>query len=68
MDTTLTASAGASGPALIAGGNKKRGKKRIRIFTPDDRAEHRAIEKQRREALNERFVVSANVISYVVAI
>lgn len=35
----------------------KNKKKRIRVFTPDDRASHRVIEKQRREALNERFIV-----------
>ncbi len=68
MNTTLTASAGASGSAPTATGSKKKGKKRIRVFTPNDRAEHRAIEKQRREALNERFLVSANETSCVAAI
>lgn len=33
------------------------GKKRIRNFTADERAAHRVIEKQRRDALNESFLV-----------
>lgn len=40
----------------------KNKKKRIRVFTPDDRATHRVIEKQRREALNERFIELARLL------
>ncbi|KAH7055758.1 hypothetical protein B0J12DRAFT_429662 [Macrophomina phaseolina] len=40
----------------------KNKKKRIRVFTPDDRASHRVIEKQRREALNERFIQLARLL------
>jgi hypothetical protein len=34
-------------------------KKRVRNFTADERAAHRVIEKQRRDALNESFLVCA---------
>jgi len=36
----------------------KKGRKRVRKFTSSDRALHRMIEKQRREDLNDRFLVS----------
>lgn len=36
---------------------KRKPKKRVRNFTSDDRAQHRVIEKQRRESLNSNFVV-----------
>ncbi|KAK0100210.1 hypothetical protein ONS95_008549 [Cadophora gregata] len=42
--------------------NKRRTKKRIRAFTAEDRATHRVIEKQRREALNERFLDLARLL------
>ncbi|PMD56073.1 uncharacterized protein K444DRAFT_536508, partial [Hyaloscypha bicolor E] len=44
------------------GNTKRRGKKRIRAFTTDERASHRVIEKQRREALNESFLDLARLI------
>ncbi|KAL1687055.1 hypothetical protein GGG16DRAFT_117344 [Schizophyllum commune] len=37
-------------------------KKRRRTFTADDRAQHRVIEKQRREALNEKFIDLARLL------
>ncbi|KAJ7453483.1 hypothetical protein FB451DRAFT_1281394 [Mycena latifolia] len=37
-------------------------RKRQRIFTPDDRASHRVIEKQRREALNTQFIDLARLL------
>ncbi|PVH77602.1 hypothetical protein DL98DRAFT_266429 [Cadophora sp. DSE1049] len=42
--------------------NKRRPKKRIRAFTAEERASHRVIEKQRREALNERFLDLARLL------
>ena len=45
-------------PSAYMDSTKRRGKKRIRAFTTDERASHRVIEKQRREALNESFLVS----------
>jgi hypothetical protein len=57
-----TGSGSASGSPLNANANadsnKRRNKKRVRAFTADERASHRVIEKQRREALNESFLVS----------
>ena len=42
--------------------DRKHAKKRIRAFTSDDRASHRIIEKQRREALNQNFLVGVSPI------
>ncbi|CZR56419.1 uncharacterized protein PAC_06307 [Phialocephala subalpina] len=57
------ASGSASGsPPDNTNGNKRRGKKRIRSFTADERATHSAIEKQRREALNANFIDLARMI------
>jgi hypothetical protein len=54
-----TASGSVSGsPSADIDSTKRKGKKRIRAFTADERASHRVIEKQRREALNESFLVS----------
>ncbi|KAH7403905.1 hypothetical protein BKA64DRAFT_462742 [Cadophora sp. MPI-SDFR-AT-0126] len=47
--------------------NKKRPKKRIRAFTAEERASHRVIEKQRREALNERFLDLARLLPDLVS-
>ncbi|KAH9214805.1 hypothetical protein DL95DRAFT_146506 [Leptodontidium sp. 2 PMI_412] len=53
----------ASPPDNIDGSsNKKKTKKRVRAFTADERASHRVIEKQRREALNERFLDLARLL------
>ncbi|KAG4435589.1 hypothetical protein IFR05_008935 [Cadophora sp. M221] len=53
----------ASPPDQIGGtSNKKKTKKRVRAFTADERASHRVIEKQRREALNERFLDLARLL------
>lgn len=41
----------------IAADGKRKSKKRVRAFTSEDRASHRSIEKQRREALNQSFLV-----------
>lgn len=41
---------------------EKSKKKRTRIFTPEDRASHRLIEKQRRESLNESFLELARLV------
>lgn len=60
MSSAFVTSGSASGsPPAAADGSKKKPKKRIRSFTPGDRACHRVIEKQRREALNESFLVSS---------
>ncbi|KAJ7761250.1 hypothetical protein DFH07DRAFT_815826 [Mycena maculata] len=37
-------------------------RKRMRVFTPDDRASHRVVEKQRREALNTQFIELARLL------
>ncbi|KAJ6607590.1 hypothetical protein B0H10DRAFT_2071096 [Mycena sp. CBHHK59/15] len=37
-------------------------RKRQRVFTPDDRATHRVVEKQRREALNTQFIHLARLL------
>ncbi|KAJ7698034.1 hypothetical protein B0H17DRAFT_881761, partial [Mycena rosella] len=37
-------------------------RKRTRVFTPDDRATHRVIEKERREALNTQFIDLARLL------
>jgi hypothetical protein len=51
-------------PSAYMDSTKRRGKKRIRAFTTDERASHRVIEKQRREALNESFLVSIISLSF----
>ncbi|KAF8849550.1 hypothetical protein BDZ45DRAFT_229851 [Acephala macrosclerotiorum] len=56
-------SASGSPPANAnTNGNKRRGKKRIRSFTADERATHSVIEKQRREALNANFIDLARLV------
>ncbi|KAJ6595201.1 hypothetical protein DFH09DRAFT_906312 [Mycena vulgaris] len=37
-------------------------RKRMRVFTPDDRATYRVVEKQRREALNTQFIELARLL------
>ncbi|KUJ17642.1 uncharacterized protein LY89DRAFT_58595 [Mollisia scopiformis] len=59
---TPAGNASASPPGTNINGNKRRGKKRIRSFTADERACHSAIEKQRREALNASFIDLARLI------
>lgn len=54
--SAMAAAASASPPTSGEGAQKK-GKKRVRSFTAEERASHRIIEKQRREALNESFLV-----------
>jgi hypothetical protein len=44
-------------PTTITTDGKKKIKKRTRSFTSHDRAAHRVVEKQRREALNQSFLV-----------
>ena len=56
MDAESTQSPGLMGST--APGSKKKGKKRIRNFTREDRAAHRVFEKSRREAFNESLLVS----------
>ncbi|KIN03089.1 hypothetical protein OIDMADRAFT_118903, partial [Oidiodendron maius Zn] len=48
--------------------DRKHAKKRIRAFTSNDRASHRIIEKQRREALNQNFLELARLIPNLTAI
>lgn len=42
---------------------KKKTKKRVRNFTPADRAAHRVFEKSRREAFNDQLMVSIYIYS-----
>ncbi|KAH7336717.1 hypothetical protein BKA65DRAFT_553354 [Rhexocercosporidium sp. MPI-PUGE-AT-0058] len=61
--TAASETPSASPPDHVDGpSNKKRAKKRVRAFTADERANHRVIEKQRREALNDRFLDLARLI------
>ena len=53
---------GLAAPSPIPEYDRKHAKKRIRAFTSDDRASHRIIEKQRREALNQNFLVGVSPI------
>jgi hypothetical protein len=55
--TAVPRSAGISDQPHIATDGKRKSKKRVRAFTSEDRASHRSIEKQRREALNQSFLV-----------
>jgi hypothetical protein len=52
-------------PPSNDGGDRSKVKKRVRNFTADERATHRVIEKQRREALNESFLVRPTPASKV---
>ncbi|KAL3421497.1 hypothetical protein PVAG01_07942 [Phlyctema vagabunda] len=63
MDTMHSPSPGTlSGDIQLTRDGKKRTKKRVRAFTSDDRASHRIIEKQRREALNQQFLELARLL------
>ncbi|KFY25239.1 hypothetical protein V491_01848 [Pseudogymnoascus sp. VKM F-3775] len=53
---------GISGQPHISADAKRKSKKRIRAFTSEDRASHRFIEKQRREALNQSFLELARLL------
>ncbi|OBT78409.1 hypothetical protein VF21_02175 [Pseudogymnoascus sp. 05NY08] len=60
--TGVAGRAGISDQPLLATDGKRKSKKRIRAFTSEDRASHRSIEKQRREALNESFLELARLL------
>ncbi|OBT87802.1 hypothetical protein VE02_02152 [Pseudogymnoascus sp. 03VT05] len=60
--TGVAGRAGISDQPLLATDGKRKSKKRIRAFTSEDRASHRSIEKQRREALNQSFLELARLL------
>jgi hypothetical protein len=60
--TGVAGRAGISDQSQIAADGKRKPKKRVRAFTSEDRASHRTIEKQRREALNQSFLVSGKTV------
>lgn len=64
-DAGVAGRAGISDQRQIAADAKRKSKKRVRAFTSEDRASHRSIEKQRREALNQSFLVSFNTVLVV---
>lgn len=55
-NTSSTATANPRWPTMVDG--KRKTKKRVRNFTPADRAAHRVFEKSRREAFNDHLMVS----------
>ena len=63
--TGVAGRAGISDQRQIAADGKRKSKKRIRAFTSEDRASHRSIEKQRREALNQSFLVSFKTVPVI---
>ncbi|KFY75182.1 hypothetical protein V499_04836 [Pseudogymnoascus sp. VKM F-103] len=60
--TGVPGRAGISDQPLLATDGKRKSKKRVRAFTSEDRASHRSIEKQRREALNQSFLELARLL------
>ncbi|KFY87696.1 hypothetical protein V500_06821 [Pseudogymnoascus sp. VKM F-4518 (FW-2643)] len=60
--TGVAGRAGISDHPQIPADGKRKSKKRIRAFTSEDRASHRSIEKQRREALNQSFLELARLL------
>ncbi|KFY57220.1 hypothetical protein V496_06494 [Pseudogymnoascus sp. VKM F-4515 (FW-2607)] len=60
--TGVAGSVGISDQPHITADGKRKSKKRVRAFTSEDRASHRSIEKQRREALNQSFLELARLL------
>lgn len=60
--TGVAGSVGFSDQPHITADGKRKSKKRVRAFTSEDRASHRSIEKQRREALNQSFLVGFKTV------
>jgi hypothetical protein len=63
--TGVAGRAGISDQPQLAADGKRKSKKRTRAFTSEDRASHRSIEKQRREALNQSFLVSFKTVPVI---
>ncbi|RDL36004.1 uncharacterized protein BP5553_06616 [Venustampulla echinocandica] len=59
---TMVSPTGISDHSNTTAEGKRKAKKRVRAFTSEDRASHRAIEKQRREALNQSFLDLARLL------